>query len=642
MLRLVPNTIRGQLIAGTVLLQCLLVGIFVGYIYRQQSTQERARTEQRLVYQVHVMADAASEELADEHLMTLESIMAVLPSSPTIRSARITDFSGNVLAYGDRKGPSSYTPLSALELAQLHAPYRSHVFIGKHNAPEVVAPVWVDGTPAALAWIVPDMTEDDRALRDLLNSALLFGLLAITANAVVSLLLARTITQPLNGLLRGTQLLIRNPEIKNVFPIRTTSTNEAGVLTHTFNSMVAALNEQRAGLNDTLALLDSMLANAPIGFAFFDRSLRYVRVNQFMANMNQLPISRHLGRPILEVFPTEEARRMASIIQQVFATGEPVRDLEMRSEILARADAEHPDATTLRTPRTRLVNFYPVRTGTDRIRWVGTVVVDTTQHKKSEEALRRSEKLAATGRLAASIAHEINNPLEAVTNLLYLLHDQPSLDSEAAKFADMAQHELARVSQITQQTLRFYRQSTQPTLTRLSEVLDSVLTLYRGRIHAAQIDVIRRYTDSAELLSFSGELRQLFANLVGNAIDAMSKGGHLTLTARTSRDWRNGRVAGVRIVVADTGSGMTEEVRQRIFEPFFTTKETTGTGLGLWVSAEIVEKHRGRVRVRSRVANGNGSVVQSELPTRRSGTVFMIFFPRHDGLHAPTTDISGK
>ena len=635
MLRMVPNTIRGQLIAGTVLLQCLLVSIFVGYIYRQQSTQARARTEQRLIYQVHVMADAASEELADEHLMTLESIMAVLPSSPTIRSARITDFSGNVLAYGDRNGPSSYTPLSPLELAQLHTPYRSHVFVGKHNEPEVVAPVWVDGTPAALAWIVPDMTEDDRALRDLLNSALLFGLLAITANAVVSLLLARTITQPLNGLLRGTQLLIRNPEIKNVFPIRTTSTNEAGVLTHTFNSMVAALNEQRAGLNDTLALLDSMLANAPIGFAFFDRSLRYVRVNQFMANMNQLPISRHLGRPILEVFPTEEASRMASIIQQVFATGEPVRDLEMHSEILDQADVSHTDAAPLRTSRTRLVNFYPVRTGTDRIRWVGTVVVDTTQHKKSEEALRRSEKLAA------SIAHEINNPLEAVTNLLYLLHDQPSLDSEAAKYADMAQHELARVSQITQQTLRFYRQSTQPTLTRLSEVLDSVLTLYRGRIHAAQIDVIRRYSDSAELLSFSGELRQLFANLVGNALDAMSQGGHLTLSVRSSRDWRNGHAAGVRIVVADTGSGMTEEVRQRIFEPFFTTKEATGTGLGLWVSAEIVEKHRGRVRVRSRVANGGGSSVQPESHVRRAGTVFIIFFPGHNELLAPTVVISG-
>ncbi len=621
--RFVPSTIRGQLIAGTLLLQCLLVAIFVGYIYRQQSTQARARTEQRLIYQVHVMADASAEEMADQHLMALQSIMAAMPASPTIRSARITDLSGNVLAYGDRNGPSSYRPLSPLEMAQLRPPYQA-VFLGDHGTPEVVAPVLVDGTPIALAWIVPDMTEDKKSLREFLNSALLFGLLAIAANAIVSLLLARSITQPLRGLLRGTQLLIRNPEIQNVFPIQTTSINEAGVLTHAFNSMVAALHEQRAGLNDTLALLDSMLANAPIGFAFFDRNLRYVRVNQFMADMNHLPISRHLSRSLMDVFPTEESRVLSSIIQQVFITGEPVRDLEWSGEIPGIPGSFC----------TRLRSFYPVRTGTDQIRWVGTVVMDTTQRKKSEEALRRSEKLAATGRLAASIAHEINNPLEAVTNLLYLLQNQLSLDAEAASYAEMAQHELARVSQITQQTLRFYRQSTQPTLVRICEVLDSVLTLYRGRLYAAQIEVVRRYDDTAELFCFSGEMRQFFANLVGNAIDAMSRGGRLIISVRKSRDWSQDRVAGVRIVIADTGCGMTEDVRQHIFEPFFTTKELTGTGLGLWVSAGIIEKHRGRVRVHSRVAASSGIASQSGTPVSPSGTVFMIFFPKEADLLA--------
>ena len=617
MSRLVPNTIRGQLIAGTVLLQCLLVAVFAGYIYRQQSAQVRDRTEQRLLYQVHVLSDAAAEELADRHMLTLESMLAELPSSPSILSARITDLSGNVLAYGGRNGPAGYRPLTPQELAELqHATDTTQVFLGKRGTPEVVAPVWVDGTPAALAWIVPDMTDDEKALRSLLNSSLLFGLLALAANALISMVLAQSITHPLNALLRATRTLVRNPEGRGSFPLLTNASNEAGVLTHAFNSMVAALHEQRAGLNDTLALLDSMLANAPIGFAFFDRSLRCVRINQFMAERNRLPVSEHLGKPVLELFPAEEGRRLVGIVEHVFSTGEAVHNVEMQDAVEGEPGAW----------RTLLLNFYPVHTSTERIRWVGAVAVDTTQHKKSEEALRRSEKLAATGRLAASIAHEINNPLEAVTNLLYLLHEHGSLDPEALQYAEMAQHELTRVSQITQQTLRFYRQATQPAATRVSEVLDSVLTLYRGRVHAAQIQVVRSYDEQAELHSFGGELRQLFANLIGNALDAMPQGGTLTLRVHRSRDWSGSGQQGVRVVIADTGCGMPPAVRQRIFEPFYTTKEATGTGLGLWVSAEIVEKHHGRVRVRSRAATGSGEA------GRASGTVFLLFFPHATAL----------
>lgn len=618
MSRFVPSTIRGQLIAGTVLLQCLLVAIFVGYVYRQQSSELHDRTRERLLYQVHVLADAASQELSDQRMSALQSITASMPASPSIRAARITDLSGHPLAYGDRKGPGNYVPLTPAEMAQLQSPHTIHVFEVDDSYPEVVAPVLVDGSPLALAWIYPDMTTDEADLSYFLNSALLFGLLAIAANAIVSLLLARSITRPLRGLLRGTQLLIRDPEIQNVFPLKTTSINEAGVLTHAFNTMVAALNEQRAGLNDTLALLDSMLANAPIGFAFFDRKARYVRVNQFLADINHLPISRHLGRPIQEVFPSPTAREIADIIQRVFETGEPARDVELTGELPNLPGSQ----------RTWLTNFYPVRTGTDQIRWVGAVVVDTTQRKQSEEALRKTEKLAATGRLAASIAHEINNPLEAVTNLLYLLRYQTSLDGEALKYTEMAQHEIARVSQITQQTLRFYRQSTQPLQTKLCEVLDSVLALYQGRLQSAQIEVVRRYNDNAELLAMQGELRQLFANLVGNALDAMSQGGRLLVSVRESHDWRDGETPGVRVVIADTGCGMSPGVRERIFEAFFTTKETTGTGLGLWVSTEIIEKHGGVVRVHSRVVTPGAS---PENPSHPSGTAFMIFFPR-DGV----------
>ena len=246
-------------------------------------------------------------------------------------------------------------------------------------------------------------------------------------------------------------------------------------------------------------------------------------------------------------------------------------------------------------------------------------MVEATERKRAEEALRKTEKLAAAGRLAASIAHEINNPLEAVTNLLYLLRHQPSLDEEAIAYADLAQREISRVAEMTQQTLRFYRQSTLPVVANIAELLDSVLTVYMGKLLALQIDVCRNNGPEADLYCFSGELRQVFANLIGNAIDAMGQGGRLWLIVRRSRSWMDG-TPGIRLFVADSGCGMTEAMRRRIFEPFFTTKETTGTGLGLWVSGEIIAKHNATVRVRSRAGPG--------------GTVFMLFFPE-DGIGIP-------
>jgi signal transduction histidine kinase len=256
---------------------------------------------------------------------------------------------------------------------------------------------------------------------------------------------------------------------------------------------------------------------------------------------------------------------------------------------------------------------------------VGAIVVEATERKRAEEALRKTEKLAAAGRLAASIAHEINNPLEAVTNLLYLLRHQPSLDREATGYADLAQQEISRVAEMTQQTLRFYRQSTLPVVANVAELLDSVLTLFVGRFAALQIEVSRKIGRDVELYCFSGELRQVFANLIGNAIDAMVLGGRLSLSLRRSRSWVDG-TPGIRLFVADNGCGMTAATRHRIFEPFFTTKETTGTGLGLWVSGEIMSKHNATVRVVSRPAcAGEG---------RRSGSVFMLFFPEN-GIGTP-------
>ena len=664
MRQLFPRSIRWQLIWGTALLQCLLVAAVFGYVYHQQRNSLRHRTMERLTYQVNVLTTSAASELKDQQLERLQLILDGMVATPSIRAARITDLSGETLAYSNETGKTTPPPLSDAERQQLRPLMTANIFDDGKRGIVAAEAIEVDNTPIAVAWVYPDTAEDQVDLSSLLRSALFFALLAIAANALFSLLLARSVTRPLRGLLRGTKLLIRDPERSDVFPLKTRSLNEAGELTRSFNTMVAALKEQRAGLNETLALLDSLLANAPIGFAFFDRKMRYVRMNQFLAEMDQLSISHHLGRTVQEVFPGSVGTQLTASIEQVFLTGEPIRELEIHGEL--------PTAPV--SPRIWLISLYPVRTGGDRptdaraialknngegllepqpdspsSRWVGAVIVDATERKLSEELLRRTEKLAATGQLAASIAHEINNPLEAVTNLLYLLDQQP-LDEESRHYTDMAQEEIARVSQITQQTLRFYRQSSSPTLIQPADVLDSVLDLHHGRSNAAKVQTIRRYRDGAELYAFSGEMRQLFANFVGNALDAMPNGGKIYLSVRASQAWYQPEVQGVRITIADTGCGMTEAVRQRIFEPFFTTKEITGTGLGLWISSEIIAKHQGTVKVRSRpavaVAENDGTAQAATASGEQtasarncgSGTVFMMFFPFNGLSDSATTE----
>lgn len=244
------------------------------------------------------------------------------------------------------------------------------------------------------------------------------------------------------------------------------------------------------------------------------------------------------------------------------------------------------------------------------------VSMDITTLKRAQEALLQSEKLAAAGRLAASISHEINNPLESVTNLLFLVAGDASLPAQLRQFIEQAEQELARVSHIATQTLRFYRQSTKPTSVDMSSLLDSVLTLHRGRFANMQVRVDRQYRSSAALLCFEGELRQVFTNLIANALDAMfGKNGLLVLRTTVRRQWSNHQT-GIRVTISDNGCGIPPDVLARIFEPFYSTKGLRGTGLGLWVSKEIIAKHKGVVRVRSRVGQG---------------TVFSIFFP-FDGV----------
>ncbi|MGA2535137.1 MAG: ATP-binding protein [Terracidiphilus sp.] len=601
-----PRSIRWQMLAGLLMLEVLSIGLFEALLVRQQAHEVHQRMVHRLGHQANSMALQAAEALQQQRPTWVGLSVKMMGEAPSVALAKMTDPAGNVLfvSQGDAKRAS----LEPEERAQIPIAGNGEplVFAFGKNRWEGMKAIVIANEVRGYVWVETDPKWDYEELDSILRSTMIFGTIWIAASALLVLLMAQSISRPLAILRRGTRALMSSPESSGSFPLPVSVENEIGDLIEAFNRMVASIAEQRAGLSDTLSLLDSMLANAPIGLAFCDRRGRFVRVNQVFADMTGVSLSRHLGRTIPELLPQPAASALEETVLRVFASEQPVRDLEMTGQ-----------SGSSGRPWTWLASAYPVRTTPQQVRWVGMIVLDASDRKRSEEALRRTEKLAATGRLAASIAHEINNPLEAVTNLLFLLHNFCHLDESAMNYVMMAEHEARRIAEITQQTLRFYRQSTLPTRANMGELLGSVLSLYHGRLNTLNIQVERDFDPELELFCFAGELRQVFANLVGNAVDATTAGGRLLVRAKSSRNWKDSEQSGIRFTVADTGTGMEPAVKERVFEAFFTTKEVTGTGLGLWVSHEIIVKHHGFVRVRSRTAKDG----------KASGSVFSIFIP---------------
>jgi PAS domain S-box-containing protein len=245
---------------------------------------------------------------------------------------------------------------------------------------------------------------------------------------------------------------------------------------------------------------------------------------------------------------------------------------------------------------------------------------DITELRNAQEIAIQAEKLAAAGRLAATIAHEINNPLEAITNFIYLAMTAKGLPEQVFQHLQIADRELARVAQIAQQTLGFYRDNSRARWIDVNELMQGVMVVYERKLERKHLQTEVSVSKGLNIYGKQGELRQALSNLIANAIDASKEGGKIWLRAHTTRHWVNGMEPGVRITLADNGSGMTPEVQRRIFVPFFTTKADIGTGIGLWATKSLIEKQGGYLRFRSKEGEKTGTVMSFFLPGGKSAS----------------------
>lgn len=321
-----------------------------------------------------------------------------------------------------------------------------------------------------------------------------------------------------------------------------------------------------------------------------------------------------VGRPITLIIPPELHQDEAMILSKI-RRGEKIDHFET---VRVTKSGEKIEVS---------LTISPVKDADGNVIGAAKIVRDITESKKIERALRTTEKLATAGRLAATVAHEINNPLEAVTNLVYLAKRDLNDSTKVAGYLQMASRELDRVAHIARQTLGFYRDMSSPMSFNVTQALDDLLLLYDAKLQTRKIKVVRQYArNEMEITGLAGEMRQAFSNLISNSIDAMPSGGSLTIKVSNSHVWNDSRVPGVRITLLDTGTGIPRKHRGNLFQPFFTTKKDVGTGLGLWITRNIVQKHHGAIRVMSRTG------------PEKHGTAFSIFLPRDGEVSAPGPD----
>jgi PAS domain S-box-containing protein len=317
-----------------------------------------------------------------------------------------------------------------------------------------------------------------------------------------------------------------------------------------------------------------------------------------------------IGQPILTLIPEELHYEEDEILRKIRA-GDRV---------------DHYETTRMKKGGERIevsVTISPIRDASGRVTGASKIARDISDRRRMEQLVIQSEKLAATGRMAASIAHEINNPLESLMNLIFLARQDSPADGKAHAHLLTAEQELDRVGHIARQTLGFYRDTGIPSEVHLHELLENVLEVYRAKLITSGIAVATRFNDLQKITVSRGETLQVLSNLVTNAADAMRGGGTLSISTRKVHGPSG---EGIQIVVRDTGTGIKQENLEKIFEPFFTTKGNLGTGIGLWIARQLVERRGGQISVSSSTESGSSGTsftvfLPFALPSRRPGTV---------------------
>ncbi|HEY6374646.1 MAG TPA: PAS domain S-box protein, partial [Edaphobacter sp.] len=308
-----------------------------------------------------------------------------------------------------------------------------------------------------------------------------------------------------------------------------------------------------------------------------------------------------VGRPITVLIPRELLNDENMILAKIRA-GEKIDHFQT---VRLNKNGDRIDVS---------LTISPIRDQRGSIIGAAKIVRDITAQKKLEATLHISERLASVGRLAATVAHEINNPLEAVTNFIYIAKQHPEASEEIKDYLNSADDELRRVAHITQQTLGFYRDSSQPTTLDIADVIQDVMIVYERKCQYKTLNIERRIEPNLTLNAVRGELKQILSNLIANAIDASKENGKLVISARTSHHFPSGG-SGVRITIADNGVGISDENKQNLFTPFFTTKTSVGTGLGLWITKDLLDKKGGRIQFRSTDSQRSGTVMRIYLPS---------------------------